>query len=275
MRNFQPDERIIKLLSELKTRGYLLYCASNSVYSTLKNTLIKKGFCEYIDFIISNEDVKYPKPSPEIYYRCLERANLSPYEVLICEDSHVGRLSALRSGCHLCPIIDQRDCTLDKVSQYIELAHEYNKKNNFVDLRWKNEINVIIPMAGRGSRFIDAGYTVPKPLIILKNTGKSMIETVIENLNIDGNYIFIVQKEFLDNHNLEEIIKKQTNKYHIIGIDYVTEGAACSVLLAEQFINNNNPLLIANCNEFLYSMKMILMREFKHFTVMKRNGHMF
>jgi HAD superfamily hydrolase (TIGR01509 family) len=260
---FNPDTRLIKILSELKNKGYLLYCASNSIYNTLKQTLAKKGLLDYIDFFISNEELKHPKPSPEIYYRCLLRANVSSHEVLICEDSHIGRKSALQSGCHLCPIIDPNDLTLEKILDYINISNEKNKKNNIYDLRWKGKINIVIPMAGRGSRFNACGYKEPKPLIPIKNTGKTMIETVIENLNIDGNYIFIVQKEHYEKYNLEEKIKNETKKYKIIQIDYTTEGAAASVLLAREYIDNNIPLLIANCdqflewdsNEFLYSMK--------------------
>lgn len=126
--NFNPDERLIKMLQYLKNLGYIMYCASNSIYNTIKHTLSKKGILPYIDYFISNEELKYSKPSPEIYYRCLIRANLSPHEVLICEDSHVGREAALKSGCHLCPIIDPDNLTIEKILEYLDMCNAKNKK---------------------------------------------------------------------------------------------------------------------------------------------------
>ena len=104
-------------------------------------------------------------------------------------------------------------------------------------------------MAGEGNRFKEAGYTFPKPLIEINN--KPMIQIVAENLNIDANYIFIVRKEHYIKYNLKTLLKlvKPTSK--IIIVDKLTEGAACTTLLAKKYINNNNPLLIANSDQFI------------------------
>ena len=67
------------------------------------------------------------------------------------------------------------------------------KKKNNLDVWVSNKLNVLIPMAGSGSRFRDAGFTFPKPLIEVE--GKPMIQVVVENLGLDANFIFIVQKE--------------------------------------------------------------------------------
>ena len=72
---------------------------------------------------------------------------------------------------------------------------------NQITPKWKDEkLNVLIPMAGAGSRFEKAGYTFPKPLIEVE--GKPMIQLVVENLNIDANFIFIVQKKHMEQYNL-------------------------------------------------------------------------
>ena len=78
-----------------------------------------------------------------------------------------------------------------------------------------------------------------------------MIQIVAENLNIDANYIFIVRKEHYIKYNLKTLLKlvKPTSK--IIIVDKLTEGAACTTLLAKKYINNNNPLLIANSDQFI------------------------
>jgi len=110
-------------------------------------------------------------------------------------------------------------------------------------------MNIIIPMAGRGSRFEQAGYTPPKPLIEVN--GKPMIQVVIENLNLDGNYIFLVQKEHYEKYNLETVLTTLKPGCRIVQIDGITEGAACSVLLATEYINNDEPIVMANSDQYV------------------------
>ncbi len=244
--NMKYNERIINILKKLKEDGYFLYCASNSIYNTVKMLLLRNGFLEYIDYFLSNEDIKYPKPNPEIYLKCLQRAGLSGYECLVLEDAPIGRKSAQMASCNLCPIKDPADVTLEKIYKYIKMAEGYNI---VIDTKWKKNINVVIPMAGRGSRFEKAGYVFPKPLIEVK--GKPMIQLVVENLNIDGKFIFIVQKEHYEQYQLKGLLKLMSPRCEIIVIDDITEGAACTVLKAKKFINNDMPLLIANSDQFL------------------------
>lgn len=113
-------------------------------------------------------------------------------------------------------------------------------------------LNIVIPMAGRGSRFQDAGYTFPKPLIDVK--GKTMIELVIKNLKpkCDHRFIFICQKEHYEKFDLYHVLQNATeNKFEVIQIDGITEGAACTVLTAIQYINNSDDLLIANSDQYV------------------------
>ncbi len=107
-------------------------------------------------------------------------------------------------------------------------------------------------MAGRGSRFKDAGYAFPKPLIEIKS--KTMIEVVVNNLRPKCNhrFIFICQKEHYDKYDFFNVLKNATrNKFEVIQIDGITEGAACTVLTAMRFINDDNDLLIANSDQFV------------------------
>ncbi len=113
-------------------------------------------------------------------------------------------------------------------------------------------LNIIIPMAGKGSRFQDAGYTFPKPLIDVMD--KTMIEVVVNNLKpkCDHRFIFIVQKEHFEKYDLYHVLQNATdNKFEIIQIDGITEGAACTVLTAMEYINNDDNLLIANSDQFV------------------------
>jgi dTDP-glucose pyrophosphorylase len=114
--------------------------------------------------------------------------------------------------------------------------------------QFKN-LNILIPAAGMGSRFAQAGYTFPKPLIEVN--GKPMIQVVVENLNIDAHYIFIVQKEHYDKYQLKYMLNMIAPGCDIIQVDGMTEGAACTTLLASHLFNNDNPLLIANSDQFV------------------------
>jgi dTDP-glucose pyrophosphorylase len=125
-----------------------------------------------------------------------------------------------------------------------------NGLNNSPKVPWRdNKLNVLIPMAGAGSRFSTAGYTFPKPLIEVN--GKPMIQVVVNNLNIDANYIFIVQREHYDKYNLKYLLNLIAPDCKIVQVEGMTEGAACTTLLAQEFIDNDNPLLIANSDQYI------------------------
>lgn len=106
--------------------------------------------------------------------------------------------------------------------------------------------NVVIPMAGAGSRFADAGYEVPKPLIEVE--GLTMVNKSIWSSAQGGRYIFIVQAEHNKKYNLSEILPTLTPSLDvvIIEVDEVTEGAAASVLLAKEYINSDEILIICD-----------------------------
>ena len=111
-------------------------------------------------------------------------------------------------------------------------------------------INIVIPMAGLGSRFSNVGYDKPKPFIDVN--GKPMIVRVLENLNIkNAKYILIARKEhLLQEAQLVSQIEEEFNAV-FISIDKLTEGAACTILFARQYINNDSPLLIANSDQIV------------------------
>ena len=111
-------------------------------------------------------------------------------------------------------------------------------------------INVLVPMAGKGSRFSDAGYKKPKPFIEV--LGKTMIERVLENLFCENvRYILIAQEEHL--YQEKDLVSRIKNDYPVefVPINGITEGAACSALFARKYINNSNPLVIANSDQII------------------------
>lgn len=112
-------------------------------------------------------------------------------------------------------------------------------------------LNIVIPMAGRGSRFADAGYNLPKPLIDV--AGKPMIQVVIENLTpeTDHRFIFICQNEHINKYNLSSKLHSYTKNCEIIGIDGITEGQVCTVLKAKDLINDEEPVMTANSDQWI------------------------
>jgi dTDP-glucose pyrophosphorylase len=111
-------------------------------------------------------------------------------------------------------------------------------------------INIVIPMAGEGSRFKKAGYARPKPFIDVM--GKPMIRWVMENLQVPGaHYILIARKDHMEaEKEIAAIIEKEF-PVTIITVDQLTEGTACTVLFSRRFINNDTPLLIANSDQWV------------------------
>ncbi len=112
-------------------------------------------------------------------------------------------------------------------------------------------LNIVVPMAGYGSRFARAGFKLPKPLIPV--LGRPMIEFVSENLrpNQPHRFIYIVLQEQVDQFQLDQRLREWSTGSIVIPISGVTQGAACTVLLATEHIDNADPLMIANCDQWV------------------------
>lgn len=253
----KPDLDKIELFKELRNMGYKLAVASNSIRRSVLVMLAKIGIIEYMDLILSNEDVKNSKPHPEMYWKAMSMMGCLPEETLIVEDSPPGLLAASRSRANVLRVDNPHDLVLSKIFNKLDKS----KNKNMSKPKWQGgKLNVLIPMAGAGSRFEKAGYTFPKPLIDVN--GKPMIQVVIDNLNIDANYIYVVQKEHRAKFNLDTLLNLITPDCKIVEVDGLTEGAACTTLLAKEHIDNDAPLLMANSdqfvewdsNEFMYKM---------------------
>jgi HAD superfamily hydrolase (TIGR01509 family) len=256
LNNLKPNPIIKETISKLSQEGYKIACCSNSIRKSVLTMLSKLDLIEHMDLILSNEDVKNSKPHPEIYWKAISMMEYLPEETLIVEDSPYGLLAANRSKSHIMRVGSPKDIT------YTNIIKHLKKDKMNTTPKWKNDkLNVLIPMAGAGSRFVKAGYTFPKPLIEVKK--KPMIQVVIENLNIDANYIYVVQKTHREKYNLDTLLGLLTPGCKIVEVDGITEGAACTALLAKEHINNNNPLFFANSdqfvewdsNEFMYKMQ--------------------
>lgn len=241
-----PDAQLRDFLQQLRAAGFRIAVASNSIRNTITLILERLGLADLIDVYMSNEDVERNKPYPEMYWKCMTAVGALPADTVILEDSHVGRQGALDSKCHLVAVENRADLDQRKIDAVKELLSAPRKTR----APWESKtLNVLVPMAGEGSRFREQGYTFPKPLIEVH--GKPMIQVVVENLNIKANFIFVVQQAHYEKYNLNFVLPLIAPGCKIIRLGEVTEGAACTTLLAKDLINTDAPLLIANSDQFI------------------------
>jgi HAD superfamily hydrolase (TIGR01509 family) len=253
LRDFlKPDPITIETLRKLKMSDFKVYVASNSIWETVKNSLWHAGLLEHVDYFVSCEDVRRPKPSADVYFKCFAHADVGPAQVLVIEDSPTGLRAAFTSGAHVLPVSSPSDVTFENVMTKIDsLTSIHSDHGSRVPRGVKSHsCNIVVPMAGLGSRFASTGgYTRPKPLIDVE--GKTMIQRVVENIGIRGRFIFIVQKEHRDIFHLQVLLDAIAPGCEIVTTEGVTQGAACSVLLAKHLIDNETPLVTANSDQLL------------------------
>lgn len=239
----EVDYNLTFLFENLSAMDYKIYIASNSIRKTVDVILRGLGIYKYIDGSLSNEDVSNSKPHPEMYIKCMLKANVGAKETLVIEDSYVGRKGAYRSGAYLYPINKPKDLT------YGGLMSELKRNGNTTQKWQSDKLNILIPAGGAGKRFEKAGYTFPK--ILIDVNGKTMLQTVVENLNIDAHYIYIIQEAQDKQYNITAMLKLITPDCTVIRFKTLPEGAAHATLLAKEFIDNDQQLLIANSDQYV------------------------
>lgn len=111
---------------------------------------------------------------------------------------------------------------------------------------------LILPMAGRGSRFADLGYELPKPLILVE--GKPMIISAVDCLPETDNKIFICLSEHVNNYSVDAVLKDHYRDCKVLAIDNTTEGQACTCELGISTfgIDPESPILISACDNGVY-----------------------
>lgn len=109
-------------LSQLKSAGYLLGVASNSVRRTVEEMMQRSDLLSYLDVVISNEDVTKPKPDPEMYLSAMARLGVAAHETVIVEDNENGVKAATAAGAHVLVVEGPDDVTLQAIQARIALA---------------------------------------------------------------------------------------------------------------------------------------------------------
>jgi NDP-sugar pyrophosphorylase family protein len=209
--------------------------ASNGTYYFKSGLIVKKYFQELIEKNISINNEFYVS----MVYNLLKQDNLN---ILIFEIDKM-----LQWG------------TPKDLEEYLLWSNYFLKRDiNFnkqhIDT---NNTTLILPMAGAGSRFFNVGYNTPKPLLDIE--GLPMVIQAVNCLPTTTNKIFICQNEHLSNYNIETTILNNYKDSEIIGIDYLTEGQACTCEIALNQKNTKlcnidlcNPILISACDNGVY-----------------------
>ena len=245
LNSYNYPTKFKKIFESLKEQNILLACASNSIRETVEIVLNKLDIYKYFDLVLTNEDVKEPKPSPEIYNKVMTILNVLPENTIIFEDSPIGLEAATKSKAIVIKVKDSVDLNYLFISNFIEQKMKFNPY--IYDPNWK--LRIIVPMAGEGSRFRVEGYTISKPFIPIQN--KPMIMWVLDNfkskypeLQSRIEYHLCVRSEYVNQFNdLSGLI--------IHSIPQLTEGPACTVLNIKEIINNDYPILMANSDQYL------------------------
>lgn len=113
------DTELISLFNYIKSHDILIGVASNSIRSTLDGCLAALGLDRIIDYSLSNEDVSAPKPNPEIYIKCMNYFGAASSDVVIFEDSPIGKAAAIASGATVVEVINRADLTLEKIAKSV------------------------------------------------------------------------------------------------------------------------------------------------------------
>lgn len=238
----KKDLVLIKLLKDLK-KNNTLAVASNAVSSTVELGLKLLGISNLFSLVLSNNDVDFQKPHPQIYLKAMSELGAAPSKTIIVEDSKHGRQAAFLSGANVFTVDDPEDLKTGRIFNFISKLKP--KTSKWID----SKLNVLIPMSGAGSRFAAAGYVMPKPLIDVN--GVPMIKKVVDNLNVEATFIFICQQEHITKYNLNLVLPALVPNCKIVSVSGITEGAACSVLAAKHLINNEDHLVIANSDQYV------------------------
>ena len=113
-------------LSRLKSEGYHLAVASNSVRNTVELMMEKSALISYLDFFLSNQDVQKAKPDPEIYLTAISRLGLSPKEVMVVEDNRNGIKAATDAGANVMKVETVYDVNYENIRKHIDMFESQN-----------------------------------------------------------------------------------------------------------------------------------------------------
>jgi beta-phosphoglucomutase len=120
----RPVFRHRYMLSRLRQEGYRLALCSNSVRKSVEEMTLSANIAEFFEFMLSNEDIEKPKPSPEIYQEAVRRAGFAPHECMAIEDNANGIASAKSAGVNVLVVADPDDVSYDRVAERLRILEQ-------------------------------------------------------------------------------------------------------------------------------------------------------
>lgn len=241
---------LVAMIEKLQARGLKIAVASNSARATVELVLERMAITDLFEVRASHEDVGAPKPSPDVYLYTFRKLALQPHECLIVEDSSPGIQAARASGAHVMTVRNPSEVTLERIEKELALiALDESTGDTEPTAR---TLEIVIPMAGLGSRFAAAGYDKPKPFIDV--FGRPMIQWVIDNVrpsHVPYRFTFLCNEQHLRQYDTEAALTRVAPGCRIVSVPATTEGAACTMLLASDLLTPDWPLLIANSDQWV------------------------
>lgn len=223
----KPDPELAILLHSVYESGFLLAVASNACQETVDACLkLLSVDCQFSWAVSPSANLR-PKPSPDMYLWIMKAADACPATTIIFEDAPAGLKAAHASGAKVVQVNGELDHleVLEAIAQE-RLAYRY---------QWP-ELEVLMPMAGEGSRFRESGYHCGKPSIDVE--GKSMAQAAFDSLGIDTMPTCLIRNRMA-----------MVWAFQIM-LDKPTRGTTETCLKAKQLLDDD-PLLIANCDQIL------------------------
>lgn len=235
------DPAMVEMFHEVIARGWLIGVCSNARQDTVRECLRLLGVEFLVCWTFTPDCTTCRcKPSPEMMLRMMLAADACPRTTVIFEDSPTGLKAAHASGATVVQV--DAPLTEEFVLGHLLLPTDYS-------YRW-DDLNVLIPMAGDGRRFSDAGYEDPKPFIKLPN-GDTMVRSVENNLDVIASFTYIARMEHLYSKGGVFYDRSWMLGGRVVEIENSTRGTAETCLSAEDCIHNDRPLLIANSDQLL------------------------
>jgi dTDP-glucose pyrophosphorylase len=196
---------------------------------------------------IDSESIFCNQTLLESYFSCIVDSGCSSEECIIVDNKHDNIQIAKRTGCKICFLPSN---TVRKGTDSLDIIRTiiyYQNENSGIVKRtmFRKGINIVIPMMGSGLRLNGKG--MEKTCMEKTCMGKPMISWVIQNLKIDANYIFIIRSD----SDIDKLLLSLVPKCKIVRCEHKTGGQIESILLAEKYINNDDPLIVANDNQWL------------------------
>lgn len=250
-------QEVYDIVVELYNKGYNVYTVEN-ILPPNEGTFVKFKGCIRVCQIEKVLPIKQ-MTLLESYFSCIVDTGCSSEECMIVDDNVDNIQIAKKTGCKICFIDkDFNKGTLSSASDILRTINYYQNENSGIVKRtmFKKGINIVIPMMGSGLRLHTGTLpsnegTLPSnegtEKVYLDIMGKPMISWVIQNLKIDATYIFIIRSD----SNIDKLLLSLVPKCKIVRCEHKTEGQIGSILLAEKYINNSEPLIVANDNQWL------------------------